>query len=64
MTAEQILASLGLTRETVAALAAGKPPPVRIRPLDPRPRPICLVCGKPINAIDCAPVIFRDEPPI
>jgi hypothetical protein len=60
-TVAQIFEEIGLDREGVIAAVAGvarPPPPERTKPRD-KPRPICKVCKKPINALNCAPIRYK-----
>lgn len=53
----RLLAEIGLTQEEIEATAAGRrlPAKVRTKPRE-KPRLLCPVCHKPINAVNCAPV--------
>jgi hypothetical protein len=58
----QIFEEIGLTRESVIAAAAGVRLPPKVREKDrEKPRLICLVCKKPINALNCQPCRQADN---
>lgn len=59
MTVKQIFEYLGATREQIVeATAPHRRLPVASSNAEPvsRPRPVCLICGNRINALNCQPV--------